>query len=107
MSGKWIPIAQVADVPEDTGALRVIHGGEAVCLYLLGDNVCATQDKCPHGNASLAEGYIVDDMIECPLHQGMFDIATGVVKTPPCTVNLTTYPVKIVDGTTYLEEVTA
>jgi nitrite reductase/ring-hydroxylating ferredoxin subunit len=104
MSVPWIPIAKVADVPEETGTLRVSHGGEAVCLYLVDDKVCATQDRCPHGNASLSEGYIVDGMIECPLHQGMFDIATGVVKTPPCTVNLITYPVKVEDGVIYLKE---
>ncbi|WP_306396033.1 non-heme iron oxygenase ferredoxin subunit [Telluria beijingensis] len=104
MSATWIPIAKVADVPLETGTLRVAHGGEAVCLYLLGGDVRATQDKCPHGNASLSEGYIVDEMIECPLHQGLFDIATGEVRSPPCTVNLATYPVKVEDGVIYLEE---
>ena len=104
MSRKWIPVAKVDDVPRETCTLRVNHGGEAVCLYLLKDKVYATQDKCTHGNASLSEGYIVDDMIECGLHQGMFDIATGVARTAPCTVNLTTYPVQVEDGVIYLEE---
>jgi len=75
---------------------------EAVCLYALGERVYATQDRCPHGNASLSEGYIEDCLIECPLHQGLFDIETGKPKGPPVTTDLKCYEVKVNDGTVYL-----
>jgi anthranilate 1,2-dioxygenase ferredoxin subunit len=104
MDHQWIAVANVVDIPEETGLLRVQYKGAAVCLYRLGDKACATQDQCPHGNASLSEGYIVDDMIECPLHQGMFDIASGEVRGPPCTENLATYPARIENGVIYLRE---
>ncbi len=65
----WKPVAMVSDISPDTGTLRVMHEGEGVCLYNLQGDICATQDRCPHGNASLADGYLEDGTIECPLHQ--------------------------------------
>jgi nitrite reductase/ring-hydroxylating ferredoxin subunit len=76
--------------------LPVVAGGEAICLYSLGGAVYATQDACTHGQASLAEGFIYEDNIECPLHQGLFHIPTGRAVGPPCTVDLKTYEVKTV-----------
>ena len=104
MSDNWIKVALVSDISADTNTVRVDCGSEAVCLYQVDGKVSATQDRCPHGNASLAEGYIEDGMIECPLHQALFDIATGEVKSPPCTTNLRTYPVKVEDGAVYIKE---
>jgi len=71
--------------------------GDAVCLYNLGGTICATQDMCTHAEASLADGFIDGDAIECPLHQAMFDIRTGKVLNPPATRDLRIYPVRV-DG---------
>lgn len=97
-STDWKPIASIHDIPPETGTLQVIVDGEAVCLYLIEDRVCATQDKCPHGNASLSEGYLENGTIECPLHQGVFDVATGKPLCPPVTTDIRTYAVRVEDG---------
>ncbi|GAB2911845.1 non-heme iron oxygenase ferredoxin subunit [Paralcaligenes sp. KSB-10] len=97
----WKPVALMQDISPDTGTLRIIVDGEAVCLYQVDGKVCATQDRCPHGNASLSEGYIENGTIECPLHQGVFDIATGKPLCPPVTTDLKVYSVKV-DGATIL-----
>ena len=34
-----------------------------------------------------------DDVIECSLHFGAFDVPTGEVKAPPCSIALRTYKV--------------
>ncbi len=47
--------------------------------------------------ASLADGYMEGELIECPLHGGCFDIKTGKAMTPPVTDDIKTYEVKI-DG---------
>jgi len=99
----WKPVAQVADISPDTQTLRVTLDSEAVCLYRLsGDRVCATQDKCPHGNANLSDGYVEDDTVECPLHQTVFDLATGKPQCPPATTDLKCYDVRVEAGTIYL-----
>jgi 3-phenylpropionate/trans-cinnamate dioxygenase ferredoxin subunit len=36
--------------------------------------------------------------VECPLHQGRFDIPSGKAKSAPVCVHLKTYPVRVEDG---------
>jgi nitrite reductase/ring-hydroxylating ferredoxin subunit len=97
MSENWVEVAKVEEVPEE-GTLLVSVKGEPVCLYSLGGTVYATHDICTHAHASLAEGFIDGENIECPLHQGLFHIPTGKAVGAPVTDDIRTYPVKIVDG---------
>jgi nitrite reductase/ring-hydroxylating ferredoxin subunit len=99
----WQQVANAADVPED-GTLVVRLRGQPVCLYNFGGRIYATHDTCTHENASLGDGFILDGKIECPLHQGMFDIATGKALTAPCTVDLKVYPIKVENGKVLLAE---
>jgi nitrite reductase/ring-hydroxylating ferredoxin subunit len=96
MSKGWIKVASLGDVPEG-GTLQVEVGGEPVCLYNLSGAICATHDTCTHEEASLSEGWIEGETIECPLHQATFDIRTGKVIAPPATQDLRVYPVRV-DG---------
>jgi naphthalene 1,2-dioxygenase system ferredoxin subunit len=101
MRGKWVRIADVAEVPED-GTFRVYHGGEAVCLYNVAGAIYATHDVCTHGQASLADGFVDGEEIECPLHQGRFHIPSGKAVRAPCTVDVRTYPLKIEKGGVFI-----
>jgi naphthalene 1,2-dioxygenase system ferredoxin subunit len=94
MSETWIKVAQVSDVPED-GTLLVSLGPEPICLYNIGGKIFATHDTCTHGQASLADGFIEGEEIECPLHQGRFNIPTGKAVAVPCTEDIRSYAVKI------------
>jgi len=105
MTEQWTRVAFVKDISPDTSTLRVMYEGTAVCLYAFDDSVCATQDQCPHGNASLAEGYLEDGTIECPLHQGVFNIRTGKPMCPPVTTDLQRYDVRVDAGEVYLRSV--
>ncbi len=89
-------VAKKADLAEDE-ALQVLVNGQEIAVYNLGGAFYATDDICTHAYASLADGYVENDQIECPLHGGCFDIKTGKATTAPCTVDLKTYEVKI-DG---------
>jgi naphthalene 1,2-dioxygenase system ferredoxin subunit len=103
MSENWLEAANNDDVPEQ-GTLQVNCGPQALCLYKIDGNVYATQDECSHGSASLSEGFILEDCrIECPLHQGSFDIKTGRAVSIPCTEDIRTYPVKIENGKVYVQ----
>ncbi len=91
---KWIKVAAVSDVPEG-GTLAVEADKELVCLYNLGGRIYATDDICTHEEASLAEGFIEGDCIECPLHQARFHIPTGEVRAPPADTDLRVFPVNV------------
>jgi nitrite reductase/ring-hydroxylating ferredoxin subunit len=103
MSHPWIPIARSEDVAEG-GTLQTFCGDEVVCVYRLEGRLYATQDECTHGQASLAEGYVDGDKIECPFHQGLFHIPSGKAVGAPCTVDLRTYEVKEESGEVLLKD---
>lgn len=90
------PVAKTADLDDDE-AVQVLVDGQEIAIYNLGGEFFATDDICTHAYASLADGYVENGQIECPLHGGCFDIKTGKAATAPCTVDLKTYEVKI-DG---------
>lgn len=84
--------------------LRVALGdGRPVALYNVDGTIHATDDRCTHGNSSLAdEGFLEGHAIECGRHGGVFDVRTGAVLRAPCTVPLRRYDVVVRDGTIFL-----
>jgi nitrite reductase/ring-hydroxylating ferredoxin subunit len=94
MDSGWVRVAVHDAVPEGSTLQVEVHG-VPVCLYNLRGTLYATQDTCTHAEASLADGFIEDDCIECPLHQALFHIPTGEVRSEPATVGLRTYPVRV------------
>lgn len=98
MSEEWRRVAAFVEVPVD-GTLQCWVGEHAICLYHIAGTIYATDDACTHGDASLADGFIVNDKeIECSYHQGRFDIATGKATHSPCSADLRIYPVKVVNA---------
>lgn len=57
-----------------------------------------TQDECTHGPGTLSEGYVLDDEIECPFHQGRFHIPSGQATCAPATDSLKTWKAEVIDG---------
>jgi 3-phenylpropionate/trans-cinnamate dioxygenase ferredoxin subunit len=77
-------------------------GGNQYAVYRTPSGYYATDGRCTHEGALLAEGMVTGEIIECPLHQANFHIPTGEAKSAPASVNLKTYPVKIEDGKVYI-----
>jgi nitrite reductase/ring-hydroxylating ferredoxin subunit len=90
----WHDVAGVDDVDDDD-VLKVTVGQSALALYRVGGEFFATDDRCTHQEASLSDGYLQDRTIECPRHQGVFDIVTGKALSAPATESLRTYPVRV------------
>lgn len=90
----WLKAAGLADLsPEYPTACS--PAGIPIAIYLVENKVCATSNICTHQDALLTDGYQEGGMIECPLHQGQFDIATGRALCAPLTVDLKVYPVEV------------
>ena len=87
-------VAKTGEIDEDE-AIQVQIGRKEIALYNLGGAYYATDDICTHAYASLADGYLEDGQIECPLHGARFDIKTGKALTATASVALATYPVKV------------
>jgi apoptosis-inducing factor 3 len=79
----------------DGNVIGVEVDGTHVALYRIGDAIYASDGMCTHAAGLLADGWVEDGAIECPLHQARFDIRTGKALCEPATEDLRTYPVKI------------
>ena len=78
-------------------------GAATVAVYNIDGTFYATDDECTHAAASLADGMIDGDIIECCMHMGSFHIPTGRVVQPPCEVPLRTYRVTLKDGSVFVD----
>ena len=97
MSENWTDAAAVADVPEGD-VIGVNVGGRDIALYEVEGAIYATDNVCTHGHARMSDGFLEGSEIECPLHQGRFDVCSGQALCAPLTENIRTYPVKLVDN---------
>lgn len=94
---KLIPLCAVADVAPGC-VLRAEVGDRTYAVFNVDGTLYVTQDECTHGPGLLSEGYVLDDEVECPFHQGRFHIPTGRATCAPATEPLKMWKVQIVDG---------
>ena len=78
-------------------------GSESLAIYNLDGRFYATSDACTHGSGSLSEGWVCDHEVECPLHQGRFDVRTGKAVGAPCAVDVRTFPIRIDHSRVWVE----
>lgn len=94
MSEQWIDAAP-QDVVIEGDVVSVVVAGREIALYEVEGEVFATDNLCTHGAARMSDGFLEGHEIECPLHQGRFDVCSGKALCAPLTENLRTYPVRI------------
>jgi nitrite reductase/ring-hydroxylating ferredoxin subunit len=97
MTDKFIILCPTSDIPENS-VKRFEVGNHVLAVYNVGGSFYATDDECTHGAASLSEGILEDDVIECTMHFGAFNCRTGEAVQAPCSIALRTYKVVIQDG---------
>ena len=92
-----------ADFVEPGTVLRVdMDGFPPLAVFNLDGVYFVCDDTCSHGEASLSEGTIEGDRIECPWHNGQFCIRTGTALTPPAVRPSAVYPVTLKDGIVFI-----
>src|ERR1700733_3894553 len=74
---QWIE-ACVADAVANEDVLRFDHDGKTYAIYRSPeDKYYATDGLCTHEKVHLADGLVMDNIIECPKHNGRFDTPQG------------------------------
>ena len=93
----WVAACDAAELGEED-VIGFEHAGAIYAIYHTPSGYYASDGICTHEHAELADGLVMGDIIECPMHNGRFHIPTGAPKSPPVCVNLQTYPVKLEGG---------
>lgn len=68
---------------DDGDLIAVEVEGKKLAVCRIGGEYRAFEDRCPHMDWPLTEGYIVDDTLYCSLHLASFDPKTGSCLGPP------------------------
>ena len=101
-----IRIAALADIPKGEGIAidRAVTGTDDDIALLRDDAGCvwALNNTCTHAEASLAEGWVEDGFVECPLHSSKFCLKTGKVQGLPATCDAVAHRVEVRDGDVFL-----
>lgn len=101
-----IRVASVDDIPEGEGIAisRDVTGTDDDIAILRDENgwCWALNDTCTHETASLAEGWVEEGHVECPLHSSKFNLKTGEVDGLPATVDTVAHRVEVRDGEVYI-----
>lgn len=102
MSDNWIEVCAADEIDEED-VIRFDHAGRTFAIYRSPeDTYHATDGLCTHEKIHLADGLVMDHIIECPKHNGRFNYKTGEAKGAPVCVDLRTYPVKVEGGTVFI-----
>ena len=97
------PIARVTEIPDGEGLRIEPPGHPPIALFRTASGIFALDDTCTHATASMSEGYVEDGEVECPIHQGRFDLTTGRALCFPVTEDLRTYRVSVVGDEVFVD----
>ena len=84
-----VQVCAAADVPTN-GVISREVGDELVAIYNINGTYYATEARCTHGMADLADGTIDGEEIECTFHFGKFHVPSGKATESPCFIELKT-----------------
>jgi MocE subfamily Rieske [2Fe-2S] domain protein len=102
VSEGWIEVCAATDLgPNDV--IRFDHGKKTYALVRDEKGALfATDGICTHGNTHLADGLVKGSIIECPKHNGRFNLVDGSPARPPVCRGLATYPLEERNGRLHL-----
>ena len=95
MNSAWV-FACPADELEKEDVIGFEHHGRKYAVYRDEDgDYFASDGLCTHEGVELCDGIVLGNIIECPRHQGRFDVRNGKALGSPVYVDLKTYRVRV------------
>jgi len=95
-----VKVARVGDIPDGEGRKipRSTTGTvDDIAVFNDEGKFFALDDTCSHEETSLAEGWVENETVECPLHSAKFCLRDGSVLCLPATAPVAAHEV-VVDG---------
>jgi nitrite reductase/ring-hydroxylating ferredoxin subunit len=94
--------AAYTDIP--AGWIRHISLGQAqLALANIEGTIYAFDHHCPHAHGPLGDNRLTDNcLVECRWHGARFNIRSGEVETGPARRPPTRYPVRVINGTVFV-----
>ena len=96
-----ILVGRLEDIP--LGEAVRVEAEVPIAVFNADGEILAIDDTCTHQDASLADGWVEDCTVECPLHASCFDLRTGMPSGPPARTPVRTHDVVVADGLVYVQ----
>jgi nitrite reductase/ring-hydroxylating ferredoxin subunit len=100
-------LVKVADHSAVLAGQRTVveHGDHEILVLAVGDCIYAVGNICTHDEVWLDDGTLHPDSceIECPMHEGRFDLRTGAATHEPAEAPVPTYVVRVEDEEVFVE----
>jgi naphthalene 1,2-dioxygenase ferredoxin component len=93
----WRDLIAVAEL-EENWVTRVDLGPRKLAVYDTPSGIHVSLALCNHGGADLCDGYFDGHVIECPLHQGAFDVRDGKPVSAPATRPMKVFIARVENG---------
>jgi nitrite reductase/ring-hydroxylating ferredoxin subunit len=93
----WTEVGVSDEFPEGAG-WPVSACGTTIAIIRFEGRLFGLHDQCTHGAAQLSSGWVEEGWVECPLHQGRFELATGKPLCVPVTEAVRCYEIHETDG---------
>ena len=100
MNKKFFKITNINSIPETKGK-KISIGKKSIALFKYGGKIFAIQNSCPHQGADLADGFVKDGKVVCPLHNWAFDLETGAFSGNE-NIRIPTYKTKVENNEVYI-----
>ncbi len=97
----WVEIGRIEQIPV-RGARCVNTPAGKIAVFRTAENqVYAIENRCPHKGGPLSEGIVHGGSVTCPLHNWVFDLATGEAQGAD-EGQVRTFAVEVVDGRIFM-----
>lgn len=91
------------DEVEEDLPLRVEVDDMGYAVFRMADAFYVLADLCSHGPGYLSDGFVEGCEVECPFHQGRFDIRTGAATAAPCEHPVLAWAPVVIDGAIHID----
>lgn len=93
----WIEIGRLEQIPRRGARCVTTPAGRIAVFRTAEDQVYAIENRCAHKAGPLSEGIVHGTSVTCPLHNWVYDLATGEAQGAD-EGRVRTYDVRVLDG---------
>jgi len=99
---QWIEVCKVSEFERES-VKTTLYEDIPIAIFKIGNDFYAIVDECTHMEARLSEGNVEGEVITCPLHGAKFNLRTGDVLSLPAASPIQVLPLKIKNGTIFVD----
>ena len=92
---RFVPVATMEQLRRERIVVEV--EGHEILVLLAGEKIFAVGNVCSHEQVWLDDGdlHVETCELQCPMHEGRFDLRTGAATCLPAEEPIPTYPVRV------------